>query len=343
MAGILDSKSRILDTILTLEGKKQLSNGGIGIKYVTFTDNATYYAADLENGASSATNRIYFESSQLPHDQITFLSDDNGKLSSYSKDAVKIIRQGQIINKSNNFNPDTGQVEYSESVSEDKQFYSEVDSLLKSSIDNFSKLRSISTKDFLFEDDEFGVSQNDIKFTINNNFPLKKEFSEIDINHLNEIYNDPRLSNLINFRYLPPVNKIEDRNIDKSNLQQINNFKLGNYSPWGSTEKFDVVSVLKEHAYFASIGNAKSITFDPTSKNNNLFIQCFETSKNTMTKLDIIDFGKWNLTNQQLNELSIFFSREHMPGQTVQILFVGKMLSNDNINSFLHLFTLVFG
>ena len=61
MAGILDSKSRILDTILTLEGKKQLSNGGIGIKYVTFTDNATYYAADLENGASSATNRIYFE------------------------------------------------------------------------------------------------------------------------------------------------------------------------------------------------------------------------------------------------------------------------------------------
>ena len=41
MSGILDNKSRVLDTVITTEGRRQLAEGGVDIQYVTFTDGAT--------------------------------------------------------------------------------------------------------------------------------------------------------------------------------------------------------------------------------------------------------------------------------------------------------------
>ena len=74
MSGILDSKTRVLDSLITLEGRKQLMNGGMNIKYVSFTDGSVVYKEDLFNSGSSddATQRIQFEASNLPQDQISF-------------------------------------------------------------------------------------------------------------------------------------------------------------------------------------------------------------------------------------------------------------------------------
>ena len=38
MAGLLDPKSRILDSIITEEGRRQIINGGMKIRFATFSD-----------------------------------------------------------------------------------------------------------------------------------------------------------------------------------------------------------------------------------------------------------------------------------------------------------------
>lgn len=343
MSGILDNKSRILDTIVTLEGRKQLSAGGINIKYVTFSDNATFYEADETNAATDATRRLYFESCHQPQDQITFLSDPNGKLTEYARDSVQVIRHGQLLQGSGTISPN-GQIYTSYTPLAGDDFLSTVDTLLQSSVNNFDKLKAISTRDFLFEDDGFGLDTNDVKFTIGQNFPLSQEEKKVKFSHLNEIYNDPRLSNLPNFKYLPPVNKIEDKSLDKSDLPATVP-RLGNYLPWGKTDRPNILSILKEHAVFASSGNAKSIRIDPTSRENNIFMQFFELSKDNIKKLDVIDFGRWQLTQSQLDDLAVYMPERYMPGYLVHVLFVGKVLESpdDNTSSFIHLFTLLFG
>jgi hypothetical protein len=49
-----------------------LANGGLGVKYVSFTDAATFYAADLASGSADASVRLYLEQCGLPHDAIMF-------------------------------------------------------------------------------------------------------------------------------------------------------------------------------------------------------------------------------------------------------------------------------
>ena len=80
MSGILDSKSRVLDTIVTSLGRQQIADGKLNIRYVSFTDALTFYKADLVSGTQDATRRIYLESCNLPQDQITFEADDCGKI-----------------------------------------------------------------------------------------------------------------------------------------------------------------------------------------------------------------------------------------------------------------------
>ena len=44
MAGILDAKERVLDTIITPAGRAQIASGELRIEYASFTDRQMYYA-----------------------------------------------------------------------------------------------------------------------------------------------------------------------------------------------------------------------------------------------------------------------------------------------------------
>ena len=71
MSGILDNKKRIMDVVLTKEGRRQMANGDIRIHFASFTDKHTFYEADAVSGSSDASDRLFFEASSLPFDQIT--------------------------------------------------------------------------------------------------------------------------------------------------------------------------------------------------------------------------------------------------------------------------------
>ena len=84
MSGILDSKSRVMDVVITEEGRRQMHNGNLKIEFASFTDCHTFYEADAVSGSADASKRIFLEApTTLTQDQITFETDGSGNIVSF--------------------------------------------------------------------------------------------------------------------------------------------------------------------------------------------------------------------------------------------------------------------
>lgn len=90
MSGILDSKSRILDAILTVEGRRQMAAGTFEVSYATFSDYGVSYIPDAEEGHEDPTKKIYLEACNLPQDQITFEANDEGRINGFRNQDLKL-------------------------------------------------------------------------------------------------------------------------------------------------------------------------------------------------------------------------------------------------------------
>jgi len=334
MSGLLDSKARILDSIITFEGRKQISTGQLKIEYVSFSDGATFYKADIASGSSDATRRLFLEACNLPQDEITFEADDSGRLQSFKNDSALQLQAGQLISFS--FTPQTKAVITGSSEGfttlRGPQFASQIEGILTSSIDNFQKLQLIGTRDKIFDDEGFAIGNPNIEFVIHNDRPIANPNQWVaNVNHLESLFSDPRLSRLPNFYYMPPVNKVNDKSIDKSDSRNLSIQQLGNFPPWGKThvEPLTYDQIKGELDLYEKQGYMKTVSFEPTSRKNSIIAQFFETSYDTVRKLDVIDFGM--IQNSD--------SRQPVS----QLFFVGKVIVDDNdTHTFIHLFTMLF-
>jgi len=70
MAGLIDSKTRIIDAQLTLRGKRSLSSGGISVKYISFSDIGARYESD-GTGVAVEPLQLGFEAFNTSNDEIT--------------------------------------------------------------------------------------------------------------------------------------------------------------------------------------------------------------------------------------------------------------------------------
>jgi len=332
MSGILDPKSRILDTIVTLEGRRQISNAKLKIEYLSFTDANSFYEEDLLSGSTDASSRLSFEQTHLPQDQITFEADDSGRVKAFKNSENITIKDGHIIEYS--FNALTssvlsGTTENIRILSGD-EFASTAGNLIASSIDNFAKLRMIGTKDTIFEDDGFSISNKSINFTIHNDRPLSDKTTHTAyVDQLESLFQDVRLSKVKNFQYLPPVNRIDDEKVNKKDYRKTKKYHLGKYPPFGRTHLHGLTGrqIERELKYYEKLGYSKTVQFEPTSMKNNILTQFFEINHNVMKKLDVIDFGTYT-----------------WKGNIKHAFFVGKIvIDNNDTHTFIHLFTLVFG
>lgn len=334
MSGILDNKTRVLDAIITLEGRRQIAAGDLRVEYVSFTDTGTRYAADLVSGSADATSRIFLEACHLPQDQITFEADDSGRLKPFKNQEGIQIKDGQVLAYSFTAPESalvTGSLENVRIMKGD-EFASTAGTLLASTLDNFKKMQLIATQDRVFEDDGFGLSTNDIEFMINNTRPISApgKFAA-HINQVESLFNDVRLSNVKNFKYLPPVNKVVKHSVDKTDHRQMAPRQLGHYKPWGRTnvKPLSYAQIKHELGYYEQQGYCKTINIDPTSRDNRIVGQFFEQTYNQLVKLDVIDYGRLCTGNPD--------------APIAQIFFVGRLMTDDNhTDTFIHLFTLVF-
>lgn len=334
MSGILNNRQRIIDAILTLEGRRQAAAGDLRIEFYSFTDAGTYYRADEVSGSADATQRLYLEACHLPQDQITFEADDSGLLKPFANSLGNTVKDGHIISYS--FEATTSSLlsgaSENTTILSGQEFASTAGSLLNESLTNFCKLQSISSKDRLFEDDGFGVGNTEMTFTIHNKRPIpNKNHWVANLNEVESLFNDPRLNNLPNFKYLPPINRVNDDDIDKTDYRDTWRHHLGHYWPWGRTSLIDMDydQIMSELQYFEDTGYCKVVKFDPTSQSNRLMIQMFEQGFSTLKKLDVVDFGQLRTGNPA--------------SPLAHIFFVGKVMIDDyDRHTFIHLFTLVF-
>jgi hypothetical protein len=310
MSGILDNKTRVLDTILTLEGKEQLARGALSLKYYSFTDGHAFYEADAVSGSTDASQRIYFESNNLPYDKITPTSDDSGIMDTFISAAGKIV---------------TGSVHDSETISGISLIDTSTTQVLnKASIDSLQKQQIIGTYDSLFEQDTFGVNFNNIQFVVRNETPVSVNNYDININSHPSVFNDLHLSHLTNLKYLPPITSSVDGKTGN----------LGYYPPYpnfSSDTSFENVTAGSVQTA-ESMQNFRVISFDPTSNDNTLFCQMFELSgsngKSSVNKLFAIDAG--------LQTLNGHSTPSH-------VFYLGKLLMDDQgTETFFRIFTLLF-
>lgn len=351
MSGILDNKSRVIDALITYEGRRQLFEGKFDIKFVSFTDRHVVYGLDTENGHEDPTGKIYLEAYNAPMDQITFEADDSGKLKSFrqhEKIGVSTVTgpvtgtvswisfvNGNLVSRLSTFLQPTLKIQsnISSEVLVGSAFASQLGGILSSSIDNFKSLGIIGSSDPLFEDQNFAVSVNDISFTINDSSENIQMSLPTNINTIDALFSDEKLRNVENFMYLPPIKKVGYNNFDKTNIQSLidQNLLLGDYPAWGPINKLTFSDISKELSNYET-NNLRTVYFDPTSRDNEIVGQFFEITNENVKKLDVIDYGKVNNNTDNPNAV------------TNHVFFVGKVLTDETgTDNFVHMFTLVFG
>lgn len=316
--GILDSKQRIFDTILTEEGRKQLAEGTLRATFYSFTDSGAIYNEDtIISGSGSTgpdvldtTHRFTLESAGLPQDTIAFEADDGGKLVGFPVSGTEkfSVVGGQIFSGSTAFQ----RVHITGS-----QFNSLSKVLLSSSINAFKNQMILRSPDPLDgKEREFLLGQQTVNFNVSKERPFKQsEITTANVNHIEGFFQDKRLSSAPNFQFLPPVNKARAGAGERT--------RIANYVRLDQANIDSMETLEKEFEQFESI----SIPFTETSVENNLLCQFFETSENRVVKLDVIDFGT-------------LVARD---GTLKHVFFAGKVfIDNYNCPTFVNMFSLVF-
>jgi len=328
MAGILNQKSRIFDSIVTQEGRRQFAEGNFRAEFYSFGDSSVVYAlsdtfvSGTGNKAENTATPFVLEASYLPQDQITFEADDAGRIFVRQLmpvgDAVVRVVDGQIISGSSTTSM--------EPVTRQSQFSSMADGLLASSLDNFQKLSMLgSPKAYRNQNEQsFVLGSSNVEFAITDNLPIPHNATQVgNINNIESLFADKRLSHIPNFKFLPPVNKVEKiRGVVTSTNP------IGNWMPVGQQEIQSFEDLFRSEIGPAErSGFATTVDFVSASKQNRLFGQMFEVAGTRLTKLDIIDFGSFVTTGSE----------------NKRVFFAGKVYTDETgSDTFVSMFTLIF-
>lgn len=307
MAGILNNKTRMLDTILTREGRRQIASGDLRIKFVTFTDRHTFYSQKDDNVVDDADDRIFLESFHRSQDQIIFETDDEGRLMTFEGSDVKILN-GKLHRSSGS----------ATSILTGSDVPDAVFELLESSAKNFEDQQIIGTKEIYSETNGFDIDPANYTFSITEDKPLRRnQISEIEIEKIESLYQDKRLQHLPFYKYLPPVNK-PDAGVTTGE-------SLGDYARLNQDARMSYQSIIRELKGKEHV----KIQYPDTSLENNLVLQILEVKPNSVEKLALIDYGE--------------FDSDIADGVNVHVYFVGKIFKDGNgMHTFVNMFTILF-
>jgi len=352
--GILDSKTRIMDTIITTEGRRQLGRGNFRPEFATFTDGQAFYEEDFVSGSTDARDRFLFEATSLPSDKIFLEYDDSGRLLG-SPDVKISIDAG--LEGSGILLKDSNSTFYTK-LSDPTSFAKIAQTLVTGSIENIKRNQLLSSQiPTEFNDKSFTLSSNKIDFIIDNYQPFgRSPLNYIkDIEELPPFLHSEKLSHIPNFKFLPPVNSngqglslYEDLNeseiinfrdlIDRigelpneANLIEQENVDL---TIFGSIDEAFVNAARLNQSNPTSGKPRESIHFLNTSLANNIFADVHEikTDENSQffEKMSVIDFGS-------------FIDNSDPARPEKRVYFVGKVKEGvGKLPTFINIFTLIF-
>ena len=325
MAGILDSKERVMDFIITQEGKLQAGTGELRVKFASFTDYHTFYetsgSADLPTLASDATDRIFFEAHSRYQDVVVPELEAGYSLRPFRTSDFHVA--GRMMATG------TFQVGFIErmNVMTGTELPNAMPDMLTGITKNFTDQRIVGSIDEYSNSSDFKVNPNEYQFKIDNNtdyLRTSEAGSEgaVKLENLPSIFNDRRFSRFPNFLYLPPQNSP----LPGQTIGTV----LADY-PLLDENPVETIDELMQ-----SVAGKQSVTirFDPTSRSNNLVCQLFEASSHGVDKLSVIDFGVFDDEKPG--------SPEALESPNRRVFFAGKIRRDaSGAETFLCLFTIV--
>lgn len=341
MAGILDDKVRLLDSIVTEFGRSKIASGKLKASFYSFSDvGAIYKVTDKFDSGSVSQNSTYrfsLEATNQSNDFITFISDINGNLQtkefiSVGSSSIKIYN-GMIITGSV-----IGNTKIVSNSSED--FIPLFNGLLSQSIVNFENQYIIGSPDLIDNRfNEFLLSNKEITFKVTEQKPIPSQkysgTQDANINNVESLFVDRKLSHMPNFQYLAPVNK--------PRLGSAVSLPLGIYPHFGQEPIFSYNDLRRDLKNFEDNGYYQDIFFTETSVPNRIVSQIFEAADGVIRKLDVIDFGIFTMGNSEVTKNEI--QKANDEGRTLttkHVFFIGKVFTDDNgSDSFVRLFTIV--
>lgn len=338
--GILNSKERIMDTILTTEGRRQIArNSSLNAKYYSFTDMGAIYQMDTIVSSSlsvgglpfNETYRIALEASNLPQDTIVYETDDAGRLNAVRPN-VASANNNPISVRAGTVFIITGS--RTSEVIDNDTFASLSDGIVSSSINSFIDQMILAspdpmdseTKKFLIGPLHPVSTDGRVEgYTITSTGPIvtkENGIYEANIDNVESLFFDRKLSNVSNFLFLPPINK---------KISEADSLPIGNYVRLQQDPILKYEDLKPELDKLEQMGFGTSVNFIETSRQNNIMCQLFELDVNKIGRLDVIDFG----TTQTINNSGTT--------ETKHIFFCGKVF-NDSFGAatYVNMFTIVF-
>jgi len=354
MAGILDKKHKLIDLVVTQEGRRQMSQGGFTPTYASFSDrNARYDPSNTS--ISHVSQSLFFQTpSALADDQIVYETDDSGKLVVGDLSDQFTILGDDLFKKDSSVTGSNVYISVSGS-----QFASTVKLVKDRTIESFKRNKFISTVSGLksgqsMDTRSFKLNIENYNFAISNSVPWPRgpDTGKIDIDSTETFMFDNKLAHNRNFQFLPPKNEdgtaygsYEDlRSTTRETFADIKN-QLGitimqAAEPLEQADtvfNYDGDIRVKNRAPNAPIETVISkefatVYFRNGGEHNNLIAQMYEEepAKGTVTKLDIVDAGE-------------FYDEDDKEKPAKHVFYAGKIMFDSlNIPSFINFFTIIF-
>ena len=319
MSGILNKKQRILDFIITNNGRSQIEDGDIRYKFATFSDQSILYTKDHEASKVNKSNISNSEFNYLPLEATSKVNDminpefDLGKLFSYTNSN---ILNSQEVKNSINFN-------------------ASVDTLLSTQSlgAKLSSMKLITTKNLINDSKpiEFidnGLLSADVNFQNNTNRYKTISSYEVSKQSLPVIALDKRFTHKRNFKILIPKdisgNDLYDaamfQNIDKLDEFNTTGYVYNSYNTSRQSQTNNIMSREKE-----ILEVVKSIEND-----RDLHKRVYELKNNSDENTFIFELYEARITTNDLEKLSFikigdFYDKDS--ASTKKVYLIGKIIN----------------
>jgi len=311
MAGILDTKRRIIDALITQDGRRQMAANTIDLSFATFSDEGLFY--DSEDGVSARdiSNLPIFEVMSLPKDVIIPEVDDDGAFSLNLADGNKIVHGRKVISGaldtiSVDENGVRTVVKVNSVLTGAINVYSGTLECMDTARKHFQQMKILKTDDGLLD----SLFRADVS-----SFRLETEEIERPLSAIRPLLFDDSINHIINTRYLPPeVTTDENKVVPLGDYPKFTKEPYNNFESFREGELLDAIS-------------SQEINFTASGRSNNILGQVFEIGENGTSKLTVVDYGEF------VSEV----------GKKYRVFYLGKPLRDLNgTPKFCKMFTMVF-
>lgn len=264
MAGILDPKERVLDTIITPTGRSQIAAGELKIEYASFSDRQMYYTVESNGEITDPGNRLSFEAYATDADVIIQEISDNVSLAPFKTDSF-VLRDGNII---------SGSVQQ-------RNIRAFGDALAIDSIDSLNRQMLIGTRNLLKNvlSENFSITPTSATFYLDQiDTTSSTTIATASLDDVESLWQDYRVTNTPNYKFLPPLVKGSD---------------LGTFTKINQDPPMTFGNILVNLRGLQS----QKFTFSKTRTTNDILGQIFEISNDKLTKLVIIEGGTFEVNN----------------------------------------------